>query len=1599
MVRKRFRQEDEVTSQDMNNLFGDSVPGYATEAERTADWQTPISDLALPSQRADIPLGQQSVVGGGAPFYGAWNGAAWVPWNRHTPAETGLIQVAVGDVVVEESVSGTVTARFPVRLVNARADINTWTDPTFHITAGDLGSRVIRCSARAVEYDPRPYGERTPDISYTEAVAGSDFLPTVRDITFLPSDSVYQQFVEVTIFSNPEDRGALPDGRPRVERFQLELYNFRGVKPLKDIGIGSITSQQLPQLRLEDVTIATDRLSSTDPNIGAKTYTIPVRLSQAPGTDINLQVFTEDGTAVATAGQRDYDAFRKRITFRAGSVTPTAPLTGTLPNQLLEATEHFFVTARPVPGNQPPVIFTKPRARVTITGRALLPRVSAPTQVYGPGWGINPLSPRSDRPTSVYLRLICDPAPTAETGPVRVRYRTDDDGGYASAGQVNYHYLPASGAVTFGVGETSKLIQVNTDWTYRSVPDSPRLYERASDVQIRLILSLDPGDRAHSELASTSGYIQLAGGAGTTAAPVFTAVGATVDEGRPAIVNAMLNIVPNVGADASVDWRILTTGVFGNAVPGVHYLADRTSGTFTFPGGGRDITRSIRVRTISTAGATIPNPRFFTIQFQNPMGCTISTRNVVVTINEAGIATDRPLVTANDLTITEPAGTGQNYGITLVLGDKIAGNTQPYFVDFATKEGTALSGTNYVSITRTRASWTATGTDNTHTVVINILNNNITTPKEFYLDLGERVSGGSHSGNLELAGADRYVIRILPRTAVTTALPSMSAADVRVDDDAGTARITATLDGPAPEGASVDYVTQDGTGQAGTHYTQSTGTLEFPAGGRTATLDIPVFPDNRNTNDHTFRILWSGEQQITLTDTRTDVTIVNTGSVRPPPEPEADPTITIADTRVQIPATGTATATLTISASRTATEAISGTISTFPGTAQPGTHYTALSAQAWTIPAGSGSVDVPVTIRAATITEDVAFTATLVLADDAPASIGDSTATITITPAAEATQLYVDSLDLTGSSRTGTINVVVRRTGDDQAITFDLETINGTARSGLAFTAITRRQYSMGAGVNRLEVPVSLITPTTRTPRQTFILRASNLSAGTIEQADGTITLPAYTPAVRRVPEVVFANAGAVIEPGPGSSSNSVFTFTISEAFNQAISGSFRTQNINSAVAGTDYTATTATWTIGEGSRSTRVLVPILNDNVSEGRERFRAIAGIDSGNARFDNGELTDTATGLIDDRPADVSISVGDVTAMERGGMVAVPVTRTGVSTQAVNFRAETFSTDSATAGEDYVPLRSWNGVILANRNVSFVDVRTLLRGAQGIEHFGVRLSNPRNAVIDDGVARVTLPATGRVPVLLSAPAIGVKFTADAVSSYATLTVLYPVVIPWPVDEDITGSFLTGLSASFDVPPFLGAPLQTYSRFNESMSGQFRIPAGSTSAVVPALVYRRRVGTARWITITAAVLVGAVAALATTVGGLLAFYGGTQGLALTIGAGGVSLAVGQGLAATWGITGVTVLSTAGTIGALSAGAALGGGLQVLNSRLDLADSELVALGDIGLSADNARRFANAFDSDRLVARGTISSLRGPVIARAGPSLTAVTRIGKAPL
>jgi hypothetical protein len=60
--------------------------------------------------------------------------------------------------------------------------------------------------------------------------------------------------------------------------------------------------------------------------------------------------------------------------------------------------------------------------------------------------------------------------------------------------------------------------------------------------------------------------------------------------------------------------------------------------------------------------------------------------------------------------------------------------------------------------------------------------------------------------------------------------PTISIADVTVDEAQGTATLRATLSGAASGAVSVNYATQNGTALAGQDYTASNGTLTLPAG-------------------------------------------------------------------------------------------------------------------------------------------------------------------------------------------------------------------------------------------------------------------------------------------------------------------------------------------------------------------------------------------------------------------------------------------------------------------------------------------------------------------------------------------------------------------------------------------------------------------------------------------------------------------------------------------------------------------------------------------------------------------------------------------------
>ncbi|PHS10434.1 MAG: hypothetical protein COA78_11410, partial [Blastopirellula sp.] len=105
--------------------------------------------------------------------------------------------------------------------------------------------------------------------------------------------------------------------------------------------------------------------------------------------------------------------------------------------------------------------------------------------------------------------------------------------------------------------------------------------------------------------------------------------------------------------------------------------------------------------------------------------------------------------------------------------------------------------------------------------------------------------------------------------------PALSLSDTSVDEDAGTASFTVTLDPVSANTVTVDYTTADTTAIAGSDYTLTSGTLTFLAGESSKTITVPILDDSTNESDETFTVTLSNVSNATLADDQGTGTIVN----------------------------------------------------------------------------------------------------------------------------------------------------------------------------------------------------------------------------------------------------------------------------------------------------------------------------------------------------------------------------------------------------------------------------------------------------------------------------------------------------------------------------------------------------------------------------------------------------------------------------------------------------------------------------------------------------------------------------------------------------
>ena len=131
-------------------------------------------------------------------------------------------------------------------------------------------------------------------------------------------------------------------------------------------------------------------------------------------------------------------------------------------------------------------------------------------------------------------------------------------------------------------------------------------------------------------------------------------------------------------------------------------------------------------------------------------------------------------------------------------------------------------------------------------------------------------SGAGENANLAHAGVDYNVLHKVDSR------PALSVADARANEGAGaSAAFKVSLSRAATETVTVDYATADGTAEAGSDYTASSGTLTFAAGETSKTVNVPVLDDAVDEGEETFTLRLSNAQGARIRDGEAVGTITN----------------------------------------------------------------------------------------------------------------------------------------------------------------------------------------------------------------------------------------------------------------------------------------------------------------------------------------------------------------------------------------------------------------------------------------------------------------------------------------------------------------------------------------------------------------------------------------------------------------------------------------------------------------------------------------------------------------------------------------------------
>jgi Ca2+-binding RTX toxin-like protein len=745
-------------------------------------------------------------------------------------------------------------------------------------------------------------------------------------------------------------------------------------------------------------------------------------------------------------------------------------------------------------------------------------------------------------------------------------------------------------------------------------------------------------------------------------------------------------------------------------------------------------------------------------------GALISNNHTFIGIVDDENVVGQPTLHVRDAVVDEKAGT-VSFVVTLGGTGGQASNS-PVTVDFATTDGTASAGSDYVADSGTL---TFLAGETVKTVTINVNDDN--TPENFerfFLNLSDA------NGATLMDSEASAVIGASDATAVAQTRISVSNAIVSESD--GYVDVVVSLSAPAQTAVSVNYSANGSTatnsGGAADFYGYS-GTLNFAVGETTKVVRIELEDDSTPEGYETFFFnLSSPSINAIIASEPAAIGIIDDDHI-----PTSGATLHVRDAVVD-EKSGTVTFVISLGGmeGQSANSPITVDYATANGTASAGSDFAAATG---TLTFAAGETVKTVTID---INDDDApeglerFFLNLDNASGATLLDDQGTAVIGANDATKVAQTRISVSNAIVSESDGYVDVVISLSAPAQtavSVNYSANGSTATNSGGAADFYGYSGVLNFASGETTKVVRIELQDDATAESYETFFFNLSSPSTNAIIASEpaaiGIIDddhIPTSGPTLHVRDAVVDEKSGTV-------------TFVISlgsiegQSANSPITVDYATAN-GTASAGSDFAAATGTLTFAAGETVKTVTIDINDDDAPEGLERFFLNLDNASGATLLD-----DQGTAVIGandaTKVAQTRISVSNAIVSESDGYVDVVISLSAPAQTAVsvNYSANgSTATNSGGAADFY----GYSGVLNFASGETTKVVRIELQDdatAESYETFFFNLSSPStNAIIASEPAAIGIIDDDHIPT--SGPTLHVR---DAVVDEKSGTVTFVI------------------------------------------------------------------------------------------------------------------------------------------------------------------------------------------------------------------------------